>query len=211
MIIQTRAAGTHLKCSKLSLKIIKGLSKTAKPLQHVELVSSMFADVAKEAITHTGDVEPEGDTTDLVKRIVDRAEYSDNLARPLNAFPSYVGSPLPHTLLVGDTANIDSAFIPGDSDSADFLLSSLPDEWWRGVGLVNADETLPGLVDTLFGPTVIALGRDASDKLLDLDVEHAGVPHPRHIKQYHPGQKMHYGFLIRENGRTGEMTYTWPS
>ena len=188
--------------------------------EHVELVQSMFADVAASSITRTGDVSPEGDNRELANRIVNRAEYTEQSVLALQDYPSYVGPALPHTILVGDKRGgpgpyvTKSAFMPINGNSADLLLSSLPDDWWRGVGLVNASETgdaLVPLLDALCGPTVVALGRAASDVLLDFDIEHAGVPHPRYVREYHSSKKMQYGMLIRENARTGEMSFSWPS
>jgi hypothetical protein len=186
--------------------------------EHVTLVQEMFADVAKASITHTADVSPEGDTSAMVKRIVDRAEYTDRSVAAIQDFPSYVGPALPHTLLVGDKRGgpgpyvTKSAFMPVNGNSADFLLSALPDDFWRGVGLVNANETgeaLVPLLDALCGPAVVALGRAASDTLLDLDIEHAGVPHPQFMRRFHNAKKTQYGMMIRENARTGEMKYSW--
>lgn len=197
--------------------------------EHVTLVQSMFEDVSKQSITLAEQVEPEGDTTDLVKMIVNRAEYSEQQVLPLHDFPSYVGPPLPHTLLVGDKRGgkgpyvTKSAFMPVNGNSADFLLSALPGmssmsggvtvgPWWHGVGLVNANETpnLVELVDALYGPRVVALGREASDVMLDLNIEHGGVPHPQYVRRFHNNKKREYGVLVRENARTGEMMFSWP-
>lgn len=189
--------------------------------EHVDLVRSMFADVAEQAVTHTGTIEPEGDTSDLVKRIVDRGVYSEHSAGTLtHRYPSYVGSLLPHTLLVGEKRGGEppyvttSAFMPVNGNSGDLLLSSLPADWWRGVALVNGvdeGDNLTALVDELAGPRVVALGRAASDVLLDLDIDHGGVPHPAYVRRFHNKKKIEYGILVREHARTGDMKFSWPT
>lgn len=188
--------------------------------EHVELVRDMFTDVAKASITHAGDVEPEGDTSQLVKRIVKKAEYTQGQAAILLDYPSYVGPTLPHTLLVGEKRGgeppyvTESAFMPVGGNSGEFLLSSLDPTWWRGVGLVNAVETgenLTRLIEDLAGPQVLALGRAASDVLLDLDIDHGGVPHPQYVRRFHNKRKLEYGALVRNNAQSGEMRFSWPN
>lgn len=188
--------------------------------QHVETVLGMFADIAEKSATHAATVEPEGDVATLVARIVNRAEYADNSVEILKNYPSYVGQPLPSVLLVGDKRGgkppyvTESAFMPVNGNSGDFLLSSLNDNWWRSIGLVNGTEEgdrLPQLIEDLAGPTVVALGRDASDILLDYGIEHAGVPHPQFVRRFHNKKKLEYGILVREHARTGEMRFSWPS
>ena len=134
--------------------------------------------------------------------------------------PSYVGGALPHTHLVGEKRGgkppyvTESAFMPVNGNSGDFLLSSLPKDWWRGVALVNGVEEgdrLKQLLEDIYEPSVVALGRAASDVLLDLDIDHGGVPHPQYVKRFHSKKKTEYGILVREHARTKEMKFSWPS
>lgn len=189
---------------------------------HVDLVRGMFEDLAGKSAVHTGTVMPDGDISLIVKQIVDRAEYTEReIGDRIVRFPSYVGRAVPHTLLVGEKRGgtppyvTDSAFMAINGNSGDFLLSSLPDDdWWKGVALVNGVEEgdkLVQLVDELAGPQVVALGRAASDVLLDLDIDHGGVPHPQFVRRFHNKRKAEYGRMIKQHAQTGEMKYSWPS
>lgn len=187
---------------------------------HVATVRDLFSDLAGSSATSAGTIEPEGDTRALVERIVTRAQYSENAVLPLKKYPSYVGRTLPHTLLVGEQRGgkppyvTESAFMPVGGNSADFLLSALDSNWWKGIGLVNAvdaGDSLFDLVNDLYGPRVVALGRTASDILLDLGIEHGGVPHPQHVRRFHNKKKLEYGMLIREHARTGDIKFSWPT
>ena len=188
--------------------------------EHIMTVLQVFDDIAKQAATSTDSVEPEGDTSVLVQRIVNRAEYQAQSSANTRKYASYVGDPMPHTILVGEKRGgeppyvTESAFMPINGNSGEYLLSSLPADWWRGVALVNGVEEgdkLTQLVEDTAGPQVVALGRAASDVLMDLDIEHGGVPHPQYVRRFHNSKQSDYGILIREHARTGDIKFSWPS
>lgn len=187
---------------------------------HVDLVRRRFAEVSDSALTCAGTVAPEGDTSEIVDQILDHARYSEQQAGTLvHRYSSFVGRPVPHTLLVGDKRGgkppyaTTSAFMPVHGNSGDFLLSSLDEQWWRGVAMVNGVEEgdrLVQLYDELCAPQVLALGRKASDVLLDLGIDHGGVPHPAYVRRYHFKKKDEYGRLVRDYARSSEMSFSWP-
>lgn len=189
--------------------------------EHVKHVLSGFAAVAKKAITHQMDVSPEGDTARLVGKIVDSAAYAETrVAQLASVYPSLIGDPLPHTLLVGDKRGgkpphpTTSAFLPVAANSSVFLLEALDSDWWRGVAIVNGVEEanrLPHLIDDLYGPNVVALGRNASDILIEYDIEHAAVPHPQYARRFQNKRQRQYGALIQDVARTGEVRISWPN
>ena len=188
---------------------------------HVDHVKSEFQRRSDDSMTCFGTLEPEGDTKDLVTRILNRARYSETeIGTRIHRFPSYVGPALPRVLLVGEKRGgqpphpTTSAFLPVNGNSGEFLLSSLASDFWRVVALVNGVEegdNLTQLVEELAGPSVIALGRAASDVLLDLGIDHGGVPHPQYVRRFHNKRQREYGAMIREFARTNEMRFSWPS
>ena len=151
--------------------------------------------------------------------MVDDAEKKAKEVAHLVEWPSYIGVPRPNVLLVGERKNptnpakSDAAFMPDHTGRAGtFLLEALPEHFWKGVGITNAYETndFPRLVETLDTPPIVALGRSASDLLLDLDIEHGAVPHPSYVQRFHRKKKEEYGELIRAVASNGEVHLSWP-
>jgi hypothetical protein len=177
-----------------------------------------FSTVAEKSLTFGGTAETDKhDPHKLAKAIVKEAEYKESQATPIFRH-EYIGRSLPNFLLVGDKqGNGDpgvtkAPFMPRGTSSGTFLLESLPEMWWHQVGIVNANETdLPKLMEDLLDPPVIALGRNASDALLDHDIEHAAVPHPSFVRRFHNSKQQDYGVLIRNVSTTGAVKLSWPN
>jgi ribose 1,5-bisphosphokinase PhnN len=183
-------------------------------LDDIGHVITRYREVMAESTTgfHTTD-DPD------VAEILRYAEFWSTSAQDLAPFPTYIGSRTPRVLLVGEKrSNPDSpsmsAFRPSPTmgGSGAFLLETLPDEVWRSAGICNALEEpdLPGLIETLAGPPVIALGREASKALDAHGIDHGAVPHPAYIKRFHNGEQLNYGQLITRIIRTGDKEYSWP-
>lgn len=172
-------------------------------LEHVDHVLREYRKVYRASATGGLQGEVTGNNLDPAN-IIRHALFRSDLTADLAAFPSYVGARNPRVLLVGEKrgkAETPSlcAFRPtAKGNSASYLLEALPGSLWRDTGLVNAyeEENLPELLDVLAGPPVIALGRKASERLTKLGIEHAGLPHPQHMRRFHSAAKVDYGQKI---------------
>lgn len=184
---------------------------------HVKHVWREFSNVATSSLLHGGDaVTDQRDPETLAERVVAQATWVENRAAPVFR-PEYIGRHLPSVLLVGDVKGNSepgvtaAPFIARGQSSGKFLLEALPDLWWHGVGLVNANETdLRELRESLFDPPIIALGVNASFQLKKLDMAHSVVPHPQKIRRFHYSEMKAYGALIRQVSIEGGRKTTWP-
>ena len=80
------------------------------------------------------------------------------------------------------------------------------------MGIVNAQETdVEDLLDKLFFPVVVALGKNASEALEELGIEHSVVPHPQKIRRFHNKRQDEYGRLIRQTSEKKGNYLSWPS
>lgn len=187
--------------------------------RHVETVRRGFYDVDASSITSAGIVMPMGDTSEIVDQMITTSLYNDQIALITAPWPQYIGRHVPHTLLVGDQRGgkpphpTEAPFMARGTSSGRFLLDALDDQFWRGVGIVNINETesFVDLHKSLSEPSIVALGREASDALLDLDIEHGAVPHPAYVRRFHSRRKHEYGQLISDASRNGAVSISWPS
>lgn len=176
-----------------------------------------FREVKKWSVICQGTI----DTTsaplhDIVIDMAAALRDAEAAQKRFNPFPGYVGGSAAHTLLVGEKHGgqpphkSEGAFIPTGSNSSSYLLSSLSDPFWRGIGLVNAYETNVRDLLEVFDvpPHVVALGRKASENLTDLGVEHAAVPHPQFARRFTHGKKAEYGALIERIAGTDEKKFS---
>jgi hypothetical protein len=152
---------------------------------------------------------------ELARHIVNVAEAMSEIVRPiLTRYPTYIGSPTPKVLLVGDKRNITEEhgeetklpFMPVDSNSGSFLLSAIPTELWPKCGIVNAaDIDVDGLYDLwedLGSPRVIALGRNAEKGIMSAGIpssEYDVLPHPQHVKRFNYKNSLEYGQAIQRS------------
>lgn len=161
----------------------------------------------------------------LVAGILESARHYEEQARPLNDFVTYSGPPKPHTLLLGDVRNLQPsdppsspAFVPTKSSSGHYLLKSLTSltsrDWLRGVGIANACDvdSIAFLNAALGNPQLVALGRNAYDKLNGLNLKHSKVPHPQYVRRFHHVMSSQYGWLISTAAtfNHGEDYSKWP-
>jgi hypothetical protein len=183
----------------------------------VKRVWTEFQDVAKRSLLNGGDAfTDQRDAYELASLVIAQAKWTEDRAELLFR-PEYIGRNLPHVLLVGDVkGNAEpgvtaAPFIARGQSSGKFLLGALPESWWHGVGIVNANETdIPTLLEALFDPPVVALGMNASEALSELDIDHGIVPHPQKIRRFHNKEKSRYGSLIRQVSLEGGNKLTWP-
>lgn len=163
-----------------------------------------------------------------VGRVIGAARGVENAATPLNEFVTYVGPPRPRYLLLGDvrhelrdvlqlfasaydTVYAGPAFGPYRGTSGHYLLTHLPVDIWRQVGLANAcDVDLPDrLYRTLGKPQTATLGVKARNRLRGLDVAAGSAPHPQYWRRFHNGHGAAYGSLLRRSLLTGDQVLSW--
>lgn len=132
---------------------------------------------------------------------------------------SYLGSPTPDTLLVGDRRNITKKygdetqlpFMPVDGNSGEYLLNALPSMFWRTVGIVNGSEVdnLQLLHGLLGEPKIIALGNDAAKALTKNGMDDfIKFPHPQFMRRFHNKDQIEYGKAIMKAATTGEVEWS---
>jgi hypothetical protein len=122
---------------------------------------------------------------------------AEALARPLFAFPTYVGSRYPDVLFVVDTFS--NPALRADPESAgDLFFTSLPDGIRCGVvSTRDPNSDIWHLWNTLMYPRVIALGRKAMDAALAAKLPCTSqIPHPEEILRQAPSSAPRYGEII---------------
>lgn len=166
-----------------------------------------------------GELTPRADSAQLIatlaQHVISIANARAQEAAWLADYPEYIGPVRPSTLLVGDKRNDKSVtilpFMPVDSNSGDYLMSCLPDPFWKTVGIVNGDdisgERLNRLIVSLGKPTVVALGRMAERTLrsngMD-DSNYVVVPHPQYVRRFHHHDRLEYGNAIERLSKIGK-------
>ena len=145
---------------------------------------------------------------ELARSMLKIAKEREDRVKEISQFPEYIGSPRPSVLLVGDKRNRQDVtimpFYPIDGNSGEYLLSCLPDPFWKNVGIVNGTETcgnrLAMLWNALGQPRVVALGRMAEKSLrvTRIPTSHINVvPHPQYVRRFHHHDRMEYGQAIQ--------------
>jgi thymidylate kinase len=152
--------------------------------------------------------------TDLADLVMDIAVKAESDVSPLSAWPEYIGSPKPAALLLGDRRNVTEKygeetqlpFMPVNGNSGDFLLSALPDPFWKTVGLVNANEItdLLGLWKALGRPPIVALGTEAARAAEPLAVQAHVISHPQWTRRFAHARRVEYGQAIQSLAQTGK-------
>lgn len=164
------------------------------------------------------------DVPSIASKIINDAYYHVSKVKYLSQFPWYIGRPDPQVLLVGDTRNIKEKygeetklpFMPVDGNSGDFLLSALPDKFWKTVGIININDKDVSEVDelwhTLGRPKIIALGRLAERGLRGhgfRDDQYVVLPHPQHVRRFFNSRKLDYGKEIFNQSQQYDRESTW--
>lgn len=160
----------------------------------------------------------------IASKIINDAYYHVSKVKYLSQFPWYIGRPDPQVLLVGDTRNIKEKygeetklpFMPVDGNSGDFLLSALPDKFWKTVGIININDKGVSEVDelwhTLGRPKIVALGRLAERGLRGhgfRDDQYVVLPHPQHVRRFFNSRKLDYGKEIFNQSQQYDRESTW--
>jgi hypothetical protein len=147
------------------------------------------------------------DTPELAAAVIRIAKERERAVKKISKHIGYIGSPTPQVLLVGDKRNdktvTDLPFMPVNSNSGDYLLSCLPDPFWKNVGIINGDDIngkpLQLLWQALGNPRIVALGRMA-EKFLKAsgftELDYSVVPHPQYVRRFHHHDREAYGAAI---------------
>jgi thymidylate kinase len=160
-------------------------------------------------------------TADL-DEIIAEAQQAEASAQKLGPYPSYVGPTCPAVLFLGDerpagrrASEHAACFAPYADCSGKYLLATLDQLWdfrYANAGLANANELgdgLPGLVEALEDPLVVALGAEAHRTCERLGVEHGTAPHPQYVRRFHAYRPKLYLEAI-EAALEGEHTTSFP-
>lgn len=141
-----------------------------------------------------------------IEELLSIGELLENDSAPLAPYPSYIGSPYAHTLLLGDVGNTNlagemaapfkAAFAPFTGTSGKYLLEALhPDHTF---GVANSGEVnIKGLWRTLRGPKIVALGREAEARVKAVGLECVHTQHPQYRRRFMYDQQDDYGRTIR--------------
>lgn len=155
----------------------------------------------------------------FASHIVDVARIISKRASALQKFPQYIGAVKPKVLLIGsereDTDTV-LPFLPTANSDGDFLLSSLPEDLWKHVGIVNAQKILPSdlseLRKTLGNPPIAALGRTAVRSILKSTIyvdDYVTIQHPQAVQEYADVYKKQYGEVIRDISNNVKPSSKW--
>lgn len=194
----------------------------------LEKILAQYKLAANEVATEFETLSPSSESLDevpkLAETIINNAHYAMNQAKDLTPFPWYIGRRDPRVLLVGDRRNIKDAygeetilpFMPVDGNSGDFLLSSLPSEFWKTIGLININDEhvtkTQELWQVLKQPKIIALGRLAEKGLKAhgfTEDQYVVLPHPQHVRRFFNSRKLDYGQEIFSQSQQYNRESTW--
>ena len=173
--------------------------------------------IASEQSRLSGKIQPEADSIEFVpqlaKDIVDNAALVEEQSKFLELFPYYIGPTRPKVLLVGDERNIVKRygeettlpFMPVDGNSAEYLLTALPDDLWMQVGIININDgdnklSFNALWNALGFPKIAVLGRLAEKTLSKIPVHedyYTVLPHPQYVRRFFNKTKEEYGQAIQ--------------
>lgn len=153
---------------------------------------------------------------DALTQLVTAALAWEDQASILNRFRTYVGSPAPRYLILGEKhgslhlGHHDSAFVPYPATSGAYLLGNLPQDVVEPAGLANAcQENVMDLWVTLGQPLTVTLGVEAHKAANEAGVPHGSVPHPQFIRRFHNKHGEAYGRAVRDALLHGRTLLTW--
>jgi len=182
---------------------------------------------AAEQIIGLKKLQPAPDSLDeipnLAKEIVDLALVKAESVRALRDFGPYIGVPKPKVLLVGDRHNATKRyghetnlpFMPVDGNSGEYLLTALPADEWKNIGLININdhpEMFRSLWEALGCPPIVALGRLAERGLVKqgfIDSQYNVAPHPQRVRRFANSRKQEYGEAILRLADTTDKEDKW--
>ena len=152
------------------------------------------------------------------------AMREERVRRIRSRFTTWIGSLNPNILLMGDVRACDgqtcnhrtkhhpagTAFMPYDATSGAFLFNAIYPAP-QNIAVANACDVDPPeeLWLELGEPPTVALGVKASQRLSELGISHAAVPHPQYVRRFHHGARAEYGQLIKSVSGTERNELKW--
>jgi hypothetical protein len=120
-------------------------------------------------------------------------ELESAVSRVHNLTSFWLGYPVPNVLYVGERPSPQeqpqvAPFTPYRNAAGHALMQALPDEPHALINAYRADGTREPLNEiwvTMNRPRVVALGNEADQALLDLNVLHGVAPHPQFVRRFH--------------------------
>ena len=179
-------------------------------VEELSQILDNYAHAAKQTaslMTLCPDSESLSDLPELAASMIRIAQDREQAVKKISKHIGYIGSPTPQVLLVGDKRNDKTVtslpFMPVNSNSGDYLLSCLPDPFWKSVGVINGDDIngkpLQQLWTSLGSPKIVALGRMAEKHLKLSGFEestYSVVAHPQYVRRFHHHDRLEYGMAI---------------
>lgn len=158
----------------------------------------------RDSMTYAG-------TFDNAKNVLVQASYNGHRAIIFDALSrNYIGRTQsdPHTAIVG--------FKPTPPDRvtrvSEFLISGLPDEWWKGVAFLdnNSVGPLEKTLHWLENTNIVSIGDVGHQKLTDLNVEHGAMPEVSKLyKSKNQNAASQYGIMLRNTAGTQTDNRSW--
>lgn len=197
-------------------------------VDELDQILLQYRKAGSQTATEFSILEPEPNSLDnipnLARNIIENSQYNVSKVEGLRNFPWYIGRPDPGVLLVGDTQNIKTKygretilpFMPVDGNSGEFLISCLPDKFWKTVGIINVNDPHVSEVEKLWNvlnrPKIIALGRLAEKGLKAngfKDDQYVVLSHPQHVRRFFNSRKLDYGQEIFNQAQEYNRESTW--
>ncbi len=155
----------------------------------------------------------------FASHIIDVASTISKRTSFLQKFPQYIGPVKPKILLVGsdrEESNTVLPFVPFVDSDGEFLLSALPADLWKHVGIVNDQKIDPSdlsdLHKALGSPPIAALGKIAERAILKSTIhidDYVTIPHPQNVRGYLDVHKKQYGEVILDVSNNIEPLDKW--
>lgn len=194
-------------------------------VESVQLMHSLFEDCERLSINPFVRVDGHTLRNDELQymNIIERAGTLGRNAAKLNWFTTYVGSPSPKLLLLGDVrgksippvTDLRPAFMPYPSTSGHYLLTQLTRylniTQLRHIGVANACDVDDArqLWETLGRPYTVTLGRHA-DRAVGKWANHS-APHPQFVRRFKNAYGAEYVRDIIDNSPIEKMVHAWSS
>ena len=193
--------------------ISQRLSSRGDDFVHVDELSQILDNYTKAAKETASclTLYPGGDSVSEIPSfaasIINVALEKEKAVKKLSKHGAYIGDPNPQVLLVGDKRNDKTItslpFMPINNNSGEYLLSCLPDPFWKNVGIINGDDISGKPLEILWyllgKPKIIALGRMAEKHLKRsgfTESMYTVVPHPQYVRRFHHHDRIEYGQAI---------------
>lgn len=145
------------------------------------------------------------DLPGFAAHIIDVAETVSKRASALRKFPQYIGAVKPKVLLITAEENTSTSLpiVPTPGSTGEWVLSSLPHDLWKTVGVVNSQSIssseMYDLHAALGNPPIAALGKSAERLILKTTIhtdDYVAIQHPQLIRDHGTATEKEFGEVI---------------